>query len=114
MTWLPLVPDDPFGVHNLPYGATGTGVVVRVGDQVLDLSRAEQLGLVDAGGVLAGQSNLDLFLAAGRPTWSAVRSRVTELLTGASHQPAVQPLLRPLDAVQLVLPFTVADYVDFY
>src|SRR5690606_15005303 len=46
--------------------------------------------------------------------WWAVRTRLTELLTDPHAAPAVRPLLRPLETVSPVLPFEVADYVDFY
>jgi len=119
MTWLDLAPDDPFGVHNLPYGAFtrrdgGDGVGVRLGRRVLDLSAAEQVGLIDAAETLRDKSTLDRFLAGGRPLWTLVRERLGELLLQERHRSTVEPLLIPLDAVDLRLPFTVADYVDFY
>jgi fumarylacetoacetase len=39
---------------------------------------------------------------------------VSDLLTDAQHIPAVEPRLHPLSSVRMQLPFTVADYVDFY
>jgi fumarylacetoacetase len=117
-TWLPLAPADPFGVANLPYGAFRTGsaagVGVRVGGHVLDLSRAERAGLLDAAGALAGHSNLDGLLAAGAPVWRRVRERLQQLLSEERWRGDVEPLLVPLDQVRPVLPFTVGDYVDFY
>jgi fumarylacetoacetase len=43
-----------------------------------------------------------------------VRARIVELLTEADHRAAVEPLLVPVGEVELVLPFAVGDYVDFY
>ncbi len=120
MTWLDIAPDHPYGVHNLPYGVFVRDVKpdevrigVRIGDAVLDLAAAEQAGLVAAGGAL-GAHTLNAFLALGRPTWTAVRQRITELLTDPRHRTVVQPLLVPLAEVALRMPFQVADYVDFY
>ncbi len=84
---------------------------------LLPLGAAAETGLFD--GVLPDPSiltapNLDRLLAAGPAGWRAVRARVTELLSARAHANAVRPLLLRLDAVSNPLPFTVADYVDFY
>jgi fumarylacetoacetase len=110
--------DGPFGVHHLPYGVfrydgQRPRVGVRVGDHVLDLDGAEAAELVLAGGALR-QPSLNDFLALGRPQWTAVRARITELLTDEEYRTAIEPLLLPLAEVELLLPFAVADYVDFY
>ncbi len=109
-------PGDPYGLHHLPYGtvqdATGrVAAAVRVGDSVLDLTRLTQ-GTERA--PLFADGYLDAFLRAGAATWSAVREFVRERLTDPAAEPAVRPLLMPLDGVTPLLPFTVADYVDFY
>ena len=111
MTWLGVPDDDPFGVDHLPYGADGDRVLVRVGDRALDLTAATAgtpYAALFAGGTL------DAFLAAGRRAWSQVRAELTEWLTRDVHRERIEPLLVPLDRVTLRLPFTVADYVDFY
>ncbi|MFF3852015.1 fumarylacetoacetase [Micromonospora sp. NPDC002575] len=118
MTWVTGAEGSAYGVRNLPYGVFRSGgddprVGVRVGEFVLDLGAAEAAGLVLAAGAL-GRSTLNAFLALGRPQWTAVRQRVTELLTDTAHRPAVEPLLVPLADAELLLPFEVADYVDFY
>ncbi|MFG3699703.1 fumarylacetoacetase [Micromonospora sp. NPDC047620] len=118
MSWVTGADGSPYGVANLPYGVFRQGereprVGVRIADFVLDLAGAEEAGLVLAAGTL-GRPTLNDFMALGRPQWTSVRQRVTELLTDAAHRPAVEPLLVPLDEVRMVLPFDVADYVDFY
>ncbi len=92
-----------YGLDNLPYGVFSARdglrrLGVRLGEGVVDLS-----GL---GGVLA-QSVLNPLLAAGPEQWAAVRSAVREFVASA-------PPVIPLPAVQLHLPFEVADYTDFY
>ncbi|GIE49372.1 fumarylacetoacetase [Amorphoplanes nipponensis] len=99
-----------YDLRNLPYGVFSTGdgvrrIGVRLGDGVLDLSRAEQEDLILAGGALR-QPTLNVLMALGRPQWGAVRARIAEL---APTLPAV-----PLGEVELHLPFEVADYTDFY
>jgi fumarylacetoacetase len=109
-------PGGPFGFHHLPYGVFRHGdrqrIGVRVGDLVLDLDGAEAADLILAGGALR-RPDLNGFLALGRPQWTAVRARITELLTDEAHR-AVAPLLIPVSDVELALPFAVGDYVDFY
>ncbi|MEV1144425.1 fumarylacetoacetase [Micromonospora sp. NPDC049799] len=118
MSWVRGVDGSAYGVANLPYGvfrrpAEEPRVGVRVSDFVLDLGGAEAAGLVLAAGAL-GRPSLNDFMALGRPQWTAVRQRVTELLTDDAHRADVEPLLVPLEQVELLLPFEVADYVDFY
>jgi fumarylacetoacetase len=121
VSWLAIPSDSPFPLANLPYGVfTRPGeerrIGVAVGDQVLDLRAAALAGLLAE----AGESSwftpdtLNPLMAAGRPSWVAVRRRLTELLTDAAHEDAVRPHLVPRAEVTLVLPFEVADYVDFY
>jgi fumarylacetoacetase len=120
MTWLELAPDDPFGIHNLPYCSFSPDeprpvprIGARIGGYVLDLTEAEARGLLDArGGMQFGVINA--FVAEGRHRWAAVRRWLTEVLTDDRHRAAVEPLLHPVDRIRLYLPIDVADYVDFY
>jgi len=86
---------------------------VRIGDFALDLDAAEAAGLVLAAGSLQAP-NLDSFMALGPAHWTAVRSRIVELLTDVDERLRVEAFLVPLSEVSCVLPWTVADYVDFY
>ena len=121
-SWLEIPERTGFGLDNLPYGVVVHGrslpqAAVAVGTSALGLGSATEAGLFD--GVLAepeilAAPTLDRLLAAGPAVWRAVRQRVTELLSSRSYAHSVRPLLLPLDAVANPLPFTVADYVDFY
>ena len=113
-------PDQPFGPQTLPYGVVddvdgdgdgdGPRVAVRVGDHALPLNTvAGELGAL--AGLVSGAS-LDPLLAATRREWSALRARLTELVTSPGR-PAGARLL-PLAGLRTLLPFTVGDYVDFY
>ncbi|SCG58135.1 fumarylacetoacetase [Micromonospora coxensis] len=118
MSWVAGADGSPYGVTNLPYGVfrhdgREPRIGVRIAEHVLDLAGAEQAGLVLAAGTL-GRPTLNDFMALGRPQWTAVRQRIVELLSDPAHRTDVQPLLVPLDEVELLLPFDVADYVDFY
>jgi fumarylacetoacetase len=118
VTWLELGPDHLFGLGNLPYGSFVDSQgrrhsALRIGDYALSLTRATD-ALAGEHATLFADGSLDRFLAAGRPAWTAVRSLAASWLTDEAHRPAVEALLTPLDGLELVLPFTVGDYVDFY
>lgn len=118
--WLPGTEGSHFPVQALPYGVfsrpgQAPRVGVAIGAHVLDLAPAlsadgERAALVEA----LARPALDGLLALGPPAWAAVRSRVTGLLTDPTYRPVVEPHLVPQDQVRLHLPFTVADFVDFY
>jgi fumarylacetoacetase len=87
-----------FGVFS-PHG-DGPRVGFRVGHDVLDLA-AHGLGAVFEA------ATLNPFLALGRSSWEDTIARIDELVGGGAE-------LVPLEDVEVRLPFTVADYVDFY
>jgi fumarylacetoacetase len=112
-SWLSIPSDSPFPLTNLPYGATAHGVVVAIGDMMLDAGAAA--GALDSAyAEVLAQPSLDGLLAAGPTAWSGIRASLTQWLSEESLRAAVQPHLRPRDDDALLLPFTVADYVDFY
>jgi len=104
--------DQPFGPQTLPYGVVDAGdgprVAVRLGDHALVLA---SIALGDLAPLVSG-SSLDPLLAATRADWSALRARLTSLVTQPSAPAGAQ--LVPLSDVRMSLPFTVGDYVDFY
>jgi fumarylacetoacetase len=106
-TWLGVPDDDPYGVDNLPYGRAvlpdeSTHLVVRIGHHVLDVT------------ALGQPASLDELLASGPEEWARGRRAVTRWLTDERFVGEVERHVHPIDDVQLLLPFTVADYVDFY
>jgi fumarylacetoacetase len=118
VTWLDLPADTLYGTDNLPFGVFSTAeeaprVGVRVGGHVVDLAPIAATEALE-GAELFAQPTLNAFMAQGRPTWTAVRSWLTDLLDQPTGADVVAPYLLPLDAVTLHLPFDVADYVDFY
>ena len=111
--WLPIAADSGFGLDNLPYGVDDNAVLVAIGDAVLDLtSCARAVGAPYAD--LVATPSLDGLLAAGPRGWTSVRADITTWLSDPSYRSVVEPLLRDRDDAALRLPFTVADYVDFY
>jgi fumarylacetoacetase len=114
-----VVAEHPFGLHTLPYGVFTDAarpqphVGVAVGDAILDLTTATAALLPEHAALFRG-GNLDALLAAGRRTWTAIRAALARWLTDERHAEALAPLLVPAIDVTMRLPFTVADYVDFY
>lgn len=84
------------------YGVVDSRVVVQHGDGVLELAALLPPRLRP----LVDGPSLDPLLAAGPATWAEVHGTLTGLLT--EEREARRPAGTP------VLPFTVADYVDFY
>jgi len=87
----------PHGVFSTPGAGPRTGVLV--GDEVLDLAAA-------SGDPVHATGSLDAFLAQGPRAWAVVREQLARWVEG--------PHRVPLAEVTMHLPFTVADYVDFY
>jgi fumarylacetoacetase len=118
--WLGILPEHPFGLAALPYGSYTAGhhaeeyrVGVAIGDYVLDLTTATDR-VMPGRAHLFRSGSLDEFLAAGVGAWSGVRTEITRWLSDEACRPVIEDLLVPAENVSLRLPFTVADYVDFY
>lgn len=112
-----------FPIENLPYGVFKPAGSDRprpgtaIGDWVVDLHALQEAGLLDT--QVFSESSLNAFMAAGRPVWKAVRSRLQDLLS------ADNPTIRDNDSlratafhhrahVRMVLPAEIGDYTDFY
>jgi fumarylacetoacetase len=122
-TWIPGAEGSGYGPHHLPYGVIShlgghRELAVRVGDQALSLERLSDLGLFDRvvlhGSEVFEVGSLDGLLARGPATWAAVRARLVEIVTDDSHAALASEALLPLSDVGSHLPWSVADYVDFY
>ncbi|MDQ1614491.1 MAG: fumarylacetoacetase, partial [Actinomycetota bacterium] len=118
MSWIDVPNGSPFPVQNLPYGVfryadEPARVGVALGDQVLDLAPLSAAEGLDGGHVFE-EPSLNPFMALGRPAWTAVRAWLTELLTHDTYRDLVESHLLPAADVEMLLPFEVADYVDFY
>jgi fumarylacetoacetase len=111
--------EHPFGVHNLPFGrfVRPSDSVVRVGvaygDDVLDIGRLCATLLPERAGLFA-ESTLEPFLAAGPDVWAEIRQHLVDWLGDETLRETVNGALTPRSTVEMVLPFAVADYVDFY
>lgn len=116
-SWVPGADASPFNLQALPYGVLDAGdgpfVAVRIGDQALNLTAAfaaHEPELAD----LVAEPSLDALMAAGPEQWRRVRVRVATWLGEDGGADRVGRYLVPLAGTTAHLPFTVADYVDFY
>jgi fumarylacetoacetase len=130
-TWVPGADGSGFGIEHLPYGVIRAPSgpprpAVRIGDRGLMLAPLAAAGLLDsvagsdAGGLgraLEGPT-LNPLLELGRPTWSELRARLTELLGAGNDELAgagiADDALVPLAGAEELLPIEIGDYVDFY
>jgi fumarylacetoacetase len=104
-----------FGPEHLPYGifrraGEGSRVGIRFGDGVLDLAALARDGLLDEDPALFAQPSLNAFMAAGPEAWRRVREALQALTAGPDAELAAVPL----EEAELLLPFEVGDYVDFF
>lgn len=119
VSWVESSHQHGFGIDALPYGsfmAPGDRrprVGVAIGDLVLDVTEASRT-LLESDAALFATGTLDCLLGAGPEAWSRVRGAITDWLTDERHRAAIAPLLHDASSVTMQLPFTVADYVDFY
>jgi len=119
-------PDFP--LQNLPLGIfsiagdTPRGGVA-IGDQVLDIQAALEMGLFEGKAAVAAEtasgSSLNAFFSLTQQTRQAFRSAVANLLdAGSPHKQRLEQsadtLLHPQDICTMHLPASIGDYTDFY
>jgi fumarylacetoacetase len=106
--------DDGFGLANLPYGSirrdrlSAPRLCVRLHDEAIEL--AALAGDLDVDRALVDAPNLDRLLGTAPTSWAELREALRARL--AEEVPAHARV--PLAGAIGCLPFTVADYVDFY
>jgi fumarylacetoacetase len=134
-SWVPRAAGSSFGIEHLPYGVirhpnADPLPAVRIGNQALALATLAEAGLLDSVASVAGiasdraladalaRPSLNGLLQLGAGAWSALRSRLAELLAAENPElrdsSVAEQALVPLAEVETVLPVEVGDYVDFY
>lgn len=123
-SWVTVPSGSDFPIQNLPYGIFKTDTQapragVAIGEHILDLSVVFDGGFLANLGLPAqnvfAADTLNAFIALGKPVWTAVRKRITALLTQGNTEIQNLPgaLVRQADA-RLLMPIFVPDYTDFY
>src|ERR1700676_583083 len=119
-------PNTDFSLANLPYGVfrheRSTRIGVAIGDQVLDLRACAAEGLLEPLSAFIIHSCAALVLnplmSLGPHAWSALRCKITELLSeehaAEETQHRLASSLIPMREVEMKLPAQIGDYTDFY
>ncbi len=119
------LPQAEFPIQNLPFGVFRHGederVGAAIGDQVVDIHRLKELGLLDgqeaaatAARACAGPS-LNPLMGLPAATVSVLRLALSRLLRDdCSRRDEVAKALLPQAEVTMLLPADVGDYTDFY
>jgi fumarylacetoacetase len=117
-----------FPIQNLPYGVFrrsdgSTSVGIAIGDDILDITAALELGAFKGQGIIAAEAcksgTLNPLMALGPGHWSALRRQVSELLATDSaayraDRKVARRILVPMADAELQLPALIGDYTDFY
>lgn len=121
--WLNVSDLHDFSIHNLPFGVfKRQGIAspcVAIGDQIIDLRKAADLGLFNELPFEASvfQSNvLNDFIATGKANWSALRKFLQNALvdTNSGLYSNRSEVLVDRIGADMVLPIQIGDYTDFY
>ncbi|XP_037689170.1 fumarylacetoacetase isoform X2 [Choloepus didactylus] len=128
MSFIPVVENSDFPIHNLPYGVFSTKgnsrprIGVAIGEQILDLSVIKHLF---TGPVLSkhqdvfDQPTLNNFMGLGQAAWKEARAFLQSLLSASQARLRDDLELRKRaftsqDSATMHLPATIGDYTDFY
>lgn len=126
-SWIDVPANSDSPIQNLPFGVFKTQsssprVGIAIGEQVLDLAVLNKLGFLDSlkidNAVFTNQY-LNDFIALGKPTWRALRQRISDLLNVdhaelRDNKEAQSKVLYYQSNVQMLMPVKVGDYTDFY
>ncbi len=116
-------PCTDFPLNNLPCGAFldedgEARCGVAIGDMILDVTGLEEDGLIE---VDPGADEVFLFgdwsdfMVLGPRVWARFRAALTEMLAeGSGDADALAPHLVPREGAEMILPFAVAEFTDFY
>jgi fumarylacetoacetase len=127
-SWIGSANEDgsDFPLQNLPYGVARhreqTFIGAAIGDQILNLKACASEGLLTPlpEPILAAcdADLLNPLMSLGKGAWSALRSRVTELLdagrTTSELRDRAEECLIPMQDAVMMMPAQIGDYTDFY
>lgn len=128
-SWLRVDQKSDFPIQNIPFGIfkpknrPDARVGSRIGNFVIDLSQIAEKGYFKDEGIknksVFYQSSLNDFIALGKPTWQAVRDKISTIFNFENQEiwntdDFRENLLHPADSVEMLMPVKVGDYTDFY
>ncbi|MFB9052639.1 fumarylacetoacetase [Formosa undariae] len=126
-TWLHVDKNSDFPIQNIPFGVFLTRddiitIGTRIGDTAIDLGALHQLGYfsdIPLTDDIFLQDTLNDFIADGRKTWRAVRSRIADIFDAdneslKNNKQHKEVVLFRLDEIEMQLPIQIGDFTDFY
>lgn len=123
--WSANHPNSEFPIQNLPFGIFRRRESnelwrggVAIGDQIVDLTAALALGLIDEPAQAAARACsgpvLNPFLELGPRHWGALRGALSRLLREGAPAQAASSLLVPQSEADMTIPVAIGDYTDFF
>lgn len=112
--------DSDFSIHNIPFGifstsSRSTRVGVAIGDHILDLKAAAELGVFYFDTAVFSSSSLNDFISLGKSITTKVRTDIQEWIQDDQSPLSNKPsLFVKQSEAQMHLPVQVGDYTDFY
>ena len=113
--------DTDFPLNNLPYGVFSIGdgdthCGVAIGDMILDVTAAEEAGVLTPADVPVFDVPFwNEFMELGAEAWAEFRAELTAALAeGSAKQTALEPHLVAQSGATLHMPIAVSEYTDFY
>lgn len=108
-----------FPLNNLPLGSmqteSGAACTVAIGDFAINLTAAEASGVIRFSKPLCADGNWDRLIAERSEIWADFRATLKSVLAaGSPSEPGLKSFLVPLADNTANMPFTVAEYTDFY
>lgn len=110
-----------FPLNNLPYGVFSVNgdeprCGVAIGEYILNLQALESSGLIALSqSPLFDSPSWNTVMLAGNKLWQELRNTLTAILAeGSEHRVMVEPHLVSMASATMHMPFTVAEYTDFY
>lgn len=123
-TWVSIPENSDFTIYNLPYGAYfladgSPSFGVAIGEQIVDLvalNKTDLLAELALPSDIFERPLLNDFIALGKSTWTALRSRLQYLLSDATEElkSIADSILIRQSNVTMRMPIHVGDYTDFY
>ena len=121
--WVDIPENSDFSIHNIPFGIffsekIGARVGVSIGDKILDLVKAFDLGIFQNFSFdrnVFDNNYLNDFISLGKLTTSSVRLHIqSELCNKKSILRKNEEAFIDKETIKMQLPVLIGDYTDFY
>ncbi|MDG2332176.1 MAG: fumarylacetoacetase [Flavobacteriales bacterium] len=122
-SWVFVPNNSDFSIQNLPFGIFSEGlggkrVGVAIGNQILDLSAVEKLGLLNDSGFHQSDfaaATLNQMMGKGKSLLCELRNKISDLLLeGSELENKADIILIDQRNASMHLPIKIGDYTDFY